>query len=184
MVDHSSTATGMAIETNNGQLRDWLIAKDNPPSVAHAAQLSVAVVVSFLTARWFRLQEAYWAPMTTLLVMQATLHAALPVAAQYFAATGVGACVGAIMDTYFPGNIWVFGVAVFVIGLFAAGFRIDRSAYRNAAVTLAIVMLVPHHTTAPRMAFHRFLVVSIGLAVGLGLFAFWQKIETGFTKAH
>src|SRR5215475_15987565 len=107
----------MMTEIKNGQLREWFIAKDNPPSVVHAAQASLAVVVSFLIARLFRLPEAYWAPMTTLIVMQSTLHAALPISVQYFAGTAAGAAVGAITDSYFPDNVWAFGAAVFVMGL-------------------------------------------------------------------
>ena len=45
-----------------GQLREWFIAKDSPPSVALVALTTVAIVASYLIARLFRLQEAYWAP--------------------------------------------------------------------------------------------------------------------------
>jgi uncharacterized membrane protein YccC len=101
----------------NGQLHEWIIAKNNPPSVAPVAQTAIAVVVSFLIARLFHLPEAYWAPMATLIVMQSTLSAALPISVQYFAGTAVGAAAGAVADTYFHGNVWAFGAAVFVIGL-------------------------------------------------------------------
>jgi uncharacterized membrane protein YccC len=73
----------------NRQLREWVIAKDNPPSVAHVALTATAAVVSFLIARLFRLPEAYWAPISTLMVMQLTLSAALPVAVQYIAGTAI-----------------------------------------------------------------------------------------------
>jgi len=43
--------------------------------------------VSYLIAALFRLPEAYWAPMSTLIVMQLTFSAALPVAVQYVAGT-------------------------------------------------------------------------------------------------
>src|SRR5215813_13794307 len=123
-------ANDLVVEVRNGQLREWFIAKDNPPSVAHAAQVALAVVVSFLIARLFRLPEAYWAPMTTLLVMQPTHRAALPISMQYFAGTAVGAAVGAITDSYFPGNVWAFGAAVFVMGLLSMLLYVERSAYR------------------------------------------------------
>jgi uncharacterized membrane protein YccC len=67
----------------NEQLREWVIAKDNPPSVAQVVLTSVASIVSYLIARLFGLPEAYWAPMSTLIVMKLTLSAALPIAVQY-----------------------------------------------------------------------------------------------------
>src|SRR5262249_27181356 len=90
----------------------WLVAKNNPPSVVHALQIAIAVVVSLLIARLFRLPEAYWAPMSTLIVMQSTLNNALPISMQYFAGTAVGAAIGALTDNYFHGNVWAFGAAV------------------------------------------------------------------------
>ena len=89
-------------DMKKGQLGEWFIAKANPPSVTYAAQTALAVLVSYLIARWFRLPEAYWAPMSTLIVMQSTLSAALPISVQYVAGTAVGAAVGAVTDIYFP----------------------------------------------------------------------------------
>src|SRR5262252_8072732 len=83
----------------NGQLR-WIIAKENPPSMAHACLVAIAALVSYLVAALFRLPEAYWAPMSTLIVMQITFSAALPVAVQYVAGTAAGAAVGAATDAY------------------------------------------------------------------------------------
>jgi uncharacterized membrane protein YccC len=167
----------------NGQLHEWIIAKNNPPSVAHVAQTAIAVVVSFLIARLFHLPEAYWAPMATIIVMQSTLSAALPISVQYFAGTAVGAAAGAVADTYFHGNVWDFGAAVFIIGLLGVVLRVERSAFRYASITLAIVMLVPRSTSASArlVALHRFFEVSVGLAVGLIFFAVWPKIGLGFS---
>ena len=81
-----------------GQLGKLFVAKDNPPSLAYAIQTTVAAVASYLIARLFRLPEAYWAPISTLIGMQSTLVAALPVSAQYFAGTAIGAAVGERRD--------------------------------------------------------------------------------------
>src|SRR6266576_7078707 len=117
-------------DMKKGQLGEWFIAKANPPSVTYAAQTALAVLVSYLIARWFRLPEAYWAPMSTLTVMQSTLSAALPISVQYVAGTAVGAAAGAVTDFYFPANVWAFGVAAFMIGLLCVALRVERSAYR------------------------------------------------------
>lgn len=91
----------------NGQLR-WIIAKDNPLSLAHVGLAPTAAAASYLIARLFRLPEAYWAPMSTLIVMQLTFSAALPIAVQYVAGTAAGAAVGAATDAYVRGSVWAF----------------------------------------------------------------------------
>src|SRR5580700_11325590 len=60
------------------------------PLVVNSARTAAAAVVSLLVARLFRLPEAYWAPITTLVIMQSTLGAALPISAQRLAGTAVG----------------------------------------------------------------------------------------------
>jgi uncharacterized membrane protein YgaE (UPF0421/DUF939 family) len=107
--------------------------------------------------------------------MQSTLGASLPVSMQHFAGTAIGAAVGAVTATYFHENVWAFGVAVLVIGLLCGVLRVERGAYRYAATTLVIVMLVTRSTSAWRIAIHRSLEVSIGIAVGLVLSALWPE---------
>jgi uncharacterized membrane protein YccC len=163
----------------NRQLREWLIAKDSPPSVAHVALTTLAIVASYLIARLFRLQEAYWAPTSAIIVVQSTLTAALPVSMQYVAGTAVGAALGAATEIYFPRSVWACGAAILAIGLMCVVLRIERSAFRYASITLVIVMLVPRSTSARLVALHRFFEVSIGIAVGLALFTMWQKMDLG-----
>jgi uncharacterized membrane protein YccC len=151
------------------------VARDNPPSLVLAARTAAGAVVSYLIARLFRLPEAYWAPISTLIGMQSTLGAALPVSVRYFAGTAIGAAVGAVTATHFSGNLWAFGVAVLVVGLLCAVLRVERSAYRYATTTLVIVMLVTRSTSAWSIAIHRFFEVSIGIAVGLVLSALWPE---------
>jgi uncharacterized membrane protein YccC len=158
---------------------EWVIAKDHPPSIAYVVLSAFAAVVSYLIARLFHRPEAYWAPMSTLIVMKLTLSAALPIAVQYVVGTAVGTAVGAGTDIYFHSSIWSFGAAVVIVGMCVA-LRVTRSAFRYASITLVIVMLVPRPTSGRLVALHRFFEVSIGIAVGLALFAVWQKIDLKF----
>jgi uncharacterized membrane protein YgaE (UPF0421/DUF939 family) len=161
----------------SAQVGEWVLAKDHPPSIAYVVLSALAAMVSFLIARLFRLPEAYWAPMSTLIVMKLTLNSAVPIAVQYVVGTAVGAAVGAGADIYFHASVWSFGAGVVVVGLLCVALRVTRSAFRYASITLAIVMLVPRSTSARLVALHRFFEVSIGLAVGLVLFALWQNID-------
>jgi uncharacterized membrane protein YgaE (UPF0421/DUF939 family) len=162
------------------QLRKWVIARQNPPSIAYVLLSALAAVLSYVIARLFRLPEAYWAPMSTLIVMQLTLSAAFPIAVQYVVGTAIGAAVAAVTDVYFHTSIGAFGAAVVLVGLLCVELRIERSAFRYACITLVIVMLVPRSTSGRLVALHRFFEVSIGIAVGLVLFAVWQKIDLNF----
>lgn len=147
------------------------------PVVAHSARTAVAAVVSLLVARLFRLPEAYWAPITTLVITQSSLGAALSVSWQRFLGTALGAVVGATVASHFGPNVLVFGTGVFVLGLLSALIRSDRSAYRFGGVTLAIVLLVPRAGPPWQIALHRCAEVFIGIAVALVLTAIWPETE-------
>ena len=151
-----------------------IIGKDNPLTIEHSARTAAAAVVSLFVARWFGLSESYWAAITTLVVMQSTLGAALPISAQRLVGTALGAALGALAGTYYPGNALVFGACVLLLGIVFVPFRLDRNAYRYAGITLAIIMLVPGHS-GPIIALHRFLEVSVGIAVGLAFSAVWPE---------
>jgi uncharacterized membrane protein YccC len=158
-----------------GWLRKLIVAKSNPPSTTHAARTAVAAVVSLLVAQLFRLPEDYWAAITTLVVMQSTLGASLPISAQRLAGTIVGAVFGALVGTWFPGNVLAFGLSVFAIGILCAALQVERNAYRYAGITLAIVMLVTRPGSRWIIATHRFCEISIGIAVGLAVTALWPE---------
>jgi uncharacterized membrane protein YgaE (UPF0421/DUF939 family) len=157
------------------QIKKWVLAKENPPSLAHSVRTAVVAISSLLVARLLRLPEAYWAPITTLMIMQSSLGAALPISAQRFAGTLIGAAFGALAVTYFSGNVLVFGLSVFVIGILCTMLRLERNAYRFASITVAIIMLVPRANSVWVIAVHRFVEVSVGIAVGLVFTALWPE---------
>jgi uncharacterized membrane protein YccC len=53
--------------------------------------------------------------------------------------------------------------------------RLDRAAYRFAGITLAIILLVARTQPMWMVAAHRFVEVSIGIAVGLIFTAVWPE---------
>jgi len=137
-----------------------------------SARTALAAVASFLIARLLRMPEAYWAAISTIIVLQSTLGAALTISWQRFAGTVLGAAAGGLLSTYFRANLAVFGAGVFLLGLICAFLRV-RNAYRFAGVTLAITMLIPRDSPAWVAAEHRFVEVSVGIAVGLAITAVW-----------
>ena len=137
----------------------------------------VAAVVSVLAARLFGLPEAYWAPITTLVITQSSLGAAFTVSWQRFVGTVLGAVVGAIAASHSGPHVLVFGTCVFILGLLRAMAHLDLTAYRFGSVTLAIVLLIPRAAPVWQTAFHRFAEVSIGIGVALNLAWVWPERE-------
>ena len=149
------------------------------PVLVHSVRTAVAAVASLLAARSFRLPEAYWAPITTLVITQSSLGAALTVSWQRFVGTVLGAAVGAIVAGRFGPHVLVFGTCVFILGLLRAAAHLDLTAYRFAGVALAIVLLVPRTGPAWQIAFHRFAEVSMGIGVALMFAMVWPERITG-----
>jgi Fusaric acid resistance protein-like len=116
--------------------------------------------------------KLYWATISTIIVMQSTLGAALTISGQRFAGTVLGAAAGALLSTYFHSSVAIFGVGVFSLGLICAVLRV-RTAYRFSAVTLAITMLIPRDGPGWVVAEYRFVEVSVGILAGLAITALW-----------
>jgi uncharacterized membrane protein YgaE (UPF0421/DUF939 family) len=161
----------------NGVGRDAEAGWAGWPVLVHSARTALAAIVSVLVARLFGLPESSWAPITTLVITQSSLGAALAVSGQRFFGTALGALVGAIVASRFGPHVLVFGISVFLLGLICAVVRADRSAYRFGGITLAIVLLIPRTDPAWQIAFHRFAEVSIGIGVALILAAVWPEKE-------
>jgi uncharacterized membrane protein YccC len=153
----------------------WKWESENLPSVIHSIRTAVAATISLAVARLVGLPEAYWAAIATLVVMQSTLGATVLISVERIAATALGALAGALLATWFTQNSFVFTAAVFVLGLLCAAFRMEKSAYRYASITLAIILLIPRASAAWVVAFHRFFEVSVGIVVALALAAVWPE---------
>jgi uncharacterized membrane protein YccC len=153
----------------------WAWDEKNLPSVAHAIRTAVAATMSVIVARLVQMPEAYWSAIATLVVMQSTLGATLTLSIERIVATAVGASIGALVAHYFGANLLAFAAAVFAIGLLSILFRLEKTAYRYASITLAIIVLIPRSTTPWNTALHRFIEVSVGIIVALAIVALWPE---------
>jgi uncharacterized membrane protein YgaE (UPF0421/DUF939 family) len=153
----------------------WL--RMDQKEVLHAVRTAVTASCSLLIAQLCRLPEPYWAALTTIVIMQSTLGAAWIASKQRFSGTALGVAMGAPLTAYAAQNAAAFAAGVFVLGLICAFLRIGRSAFQSAGITLAIVMLVARPDPAWLIAIHRFLEISLGIAVGLLLTAIWPEPE-------
>src|SRR5882724_155432 len=153
----------------------WSWQKENLPSLGHSVRTALAATVSVIIARLAQMPEAYWAAIATLVVMQSTLGATLTLSIERVVATVLGASVGALEANYFGANLAAFMVAIFFIGLLSFGFRLEKTAYRYASVTLTIIVLIPRANPAWIVALHRFVEISVGIIVALLVVAIWPE---------
>jgi uncharacterized membrane protein YgaE (UPF0421/DUF939 family) len=138
-----------------------------------AARTTLAAVASLLLARLLKLPEFYWAPISAIVIIQSTIDPRT-LAWQRFAGTALGAAMGALIATFFSSGAVVYGIAIFVCGGLCALLRF-RGAYRFAAITLSIILLIAHTRPAWIVALHRFVEVSVGIAVALAIAEVWPR---------
>jgi uncharacterized membrane protein YgaE (UPF0421/DUF939 family) len=136
-----------------------------------STRVAVVAVVSVLLAHLLRLPEFYWAPISGIVVVLSTIPSR-DIAWQRFVGTAIGAALGALIATFLQPNWFVYGIGVLLCGFVCAVFRVN-SAYRFAAITLSIVLLIAHSSQPWRVAVHRFIEVSLGIAVALLITVAW-----------
>lgn len=145
------------------------------PTLWSAVRTTTAAVAALLLARLLKLPEFYWAPISAIVVIESTIDAKT-IAWQRFAGTALGAALAALVGTFFSTNVLVYAVAIFLCGAICAILRL-RGAYRFAAITISIILLIAHNRPAWIVAWHRCIEVSLGIAVGL-MFALLWPIRT------
>ena len=138
----------------------------------HSIRTALAAAVSLLLARALKLAEFYWAPISTIVILLSVTDP-LALAWQRFAGIALGAALGALIATYVGGNWMVYGAGILVCGILSALLRLGN-AYRFAAITLTIVVIVAHTRPPWVVAYHRFVEVSLGIAVALLVTKAWH----------
>ncbi len=156
------------------KLRDGLV---------HPARTALASVLAVLAARAVGMPEVVWAPISTIIVMQSTLGAALKISRQRWAGTALGSAAGALLVSCFGSSLVAFGVGVFILGLLCVALRLDRAAYRFAGITLTVIMVVASTEPVWIVAVHRFVEVSIGIGVGVVVMALCPEKALQSAKA-
>jgi len=151
--------------------RGLFIPKLSFEAILDSVRTAVAAVAAMLLARLLKLPEYYWAPISTIVVIQSTVPPPT-LGWQRFVGTALGALVGAAIATFFHPSAAIYAVGILLCGLLAYSLRAG-AAYRFAAITLSIVLLIPGVRAPWIMAWHRFLEVSLGIVVALVVTIVW-----------
>jgi uncharacterized membrane protein YgaE (UPF0421/DUF939 family) len=152
-----------------------IFSRVNRISVLDSLRTALAAVAAMLLARLLKLPEYYWAPISAIVVVQSTIPPRT-LAWQRFVGTALGAVLGAALATFFPPNAVVYAAGILLCGMLAWLLRVG-GAYRFAGITLSIVLLLPHASAPWIVGWHRFLEVSLGIAVALVVTTVWPLTE-------
>ena len=147
----------------------------NRVSLLDSVRTALAAVAAMLLARLLKMPEYYWAPISTIVVVQSTIPPRT-LGWQRFVGTALGAVLGAALATFFPPSAVVYGLGILLCGLLAWLLRVG-SAYRFAGITLSIILLVPRGRAPWITGWHRFLEVSLGIAVALVVTTLWPMAK-------
>jgi uncharacterized membrane protein YccC len=148
-------------------------------NLAHPARMALAAALALLAARALGLVEAYWAPISALIVIQSASDAMLATSWLLLAGTALGVSAGALVATFIGPGVMVFGFGVLGIGLLSVMLRLDRRANHFAVIAFLIVLLASPASQAWQRAFHRAVEFSVGIVMALLLSALWPEKEAG-----
>jgi uncharacterized membrane protein YgaE (UPF0421/DUF939 family) len=144
-------------------------------AILDSVRTALAALAAMLLARLLKLPEYYWAPISTIVIVQSTIPPHT-LGWQRFVGTALGAVLGAAFATFFRPTAVVYALGILLCGLLAWLLR-AQGAYRFAAITLSIVLLIPHTSGPWIVGWHRFLEVSLGIAVALVMTIVWPMVK-------
>ena len=134
-------------------------------------RMSAAGLISFAVAQWFGMSQAYWAVLTAVFVMQASVGGSLKAMIDRLVGTIGGAGWGIAVALAIPhANVLSTGLALAVALVPLAAVVAFRPSYRIAPVTAAIVLLAySGQTGVIQAALDRVFEIGLGSAVALAV---------------
>jgi uncharacterized membrane protein YgaE (UPF0421/DUF939 family) len=144
-------------------------------SILDSARTTIAAAIAMWLARLLKMPEYYWAPISTIVIVQSTIPPRT-LGWQRFVGTALGAALGAAIATFFRPSVPVYAFGIFLCGLLAWLLDVG-GAYRFAGIALSIVLLIPHTLPSWIIGWHRFLEVSLGIAVALVVTLVWPSTK-------
>jgi uncharacterized membrane protein YgaE (UPF0421/DUF939 family) len=155
--------------------RGIFLSRVSREAILDSVRTALAALAAMLLARLLKLPEYYWAPISTIVIVQSTIPPHT-LGWQRFVGTALGALLGAAFATFFRPTAVVYALGILLCGLLAWLLR-AQGAYRFAAITLSIVLLIPHTSGPWIVGWHRFLEVSLGIAVALVMTIVWPMVK-------
>jgi uncharacterized membrane protein YgaE (UPF0421/DUF939 family) len=133
--------------------------------------------VAMAVANLLGLPDAYWAPITTLIVTQSVLKDSWLISWRRLLGTLLGVTLGALQVLLLPPGLLSYALAILLLGLVCGLARIHQSAYRFGGIALTIVVMAGPSEAVWRVALFRFVDVAVGILVALLISLLWPEAE-------
>jgi uncharacterized membrane protein YccC len=144
------------------------LSRPSPTALRHAVRITVAAVAASELTALFGLSPGYWAVITTLIVMQASLGGTMGAAADRVLATMAGAVAGAIGAWLQAALSLPQSVVIILICAPMAMLAMERPSFRLAPVTAAMILMMgSSESAALRTAVERMLEIALGCLIGV-----------------
>jgi len=132
---------------------------------------AAAAWISYESTKRVGLREGYWAAISAIVVMQANLDDTRHSARDRFIGTAIGGVIAWTCALCWQGHVWIYALAV-GITVFCCWIADVSNAGRLAAVAVTVIVLIPRDEAIWQIALFRFLEVSWGIAVAVGIVYF------------
>jgi len=133
-----------------------------------ALMTAAAAWISYESTKRVGLREGYWAAISAIVVMQANLDDTRHSARDRFTGTAIGGLIAWICAAVWQGHVWIYALAV-AVTVFSCWLADVSNAGRLAAVAVTVIVLIPRDEAIWQVALFRFLEVSWGIAVAIGI---------------
>jgi uncharacterized membrane protein YccC len=139
--------------------------RDGSGELKLAARTTFAALITFALAELLALPQGYWAVLTSVIVMQASVGGSLKAGLDRIVGTAAGALWGVAVTLAVPHHAtWTLGLALAVAVAPLAPVAVLRPTYRVAPVTAVIVLL---STSGAQLGPVRYAIDRV-LEIGLG----------------
>ncbi|MGC1870596.1 MAG: FUSC family protein [Acidobacteriaceae bacterium] len=144
-------------------------------SFQQGIRTALAAVLAYWITSMLRLPGGYWAAISAIVVMQSEVGATVMASRDRLAGTAMGAVVGLLTSLVWHHSLFVFGLAVLVVMMLCTALNF-KNAGRLGGVTVAIIVLIPYPGALWHIALQRFLEVSFGIVISLGVAVAWTHV--------
>jgi uncharacterized membrane protein YccC len=153
-----------------------------------ALRVTIAGVLAYAVTRFFDMPQGYWAVITAVVVMQASVGGSLKAAIERFSGTLAGAIYGGVIAALIPhSSATTLGLAIIVALFPLALLAAVKPAFRVAPITSLIMLLPPTGQAIGPLAsaIDRVLEITLGNIVGVAvaLFVVPARAHTLMTEA-
>ncbi|MGB6933386.1 MAG: FUSC family protein [Acidobacteriaceae bacterium] len=150
-------------------------------SFQQGIRTALAAVLAYWITSMLRLPGGYWAAISAIVVMQSEVGATVTASRDRLAGTAMGAVVGLLTSLVWHHSLLVFGLAVLVVMMLSTALNF-KNAGRLGGVTVAIIVLIPYPGPLWHIALQRFLEVSFGIVISLGVAVAWTQVSKRLSR--